>query len=474
MAATRIIPLHENKGKTVSKCLKDRVDYAKNGEKTEEGEYVTAYECNPEIVDQEFYSSRSEYLKDHRVADGDVIAYQIRQSFKPGEITPEEANAIGYELALKFTKGNYAFIVATHTDKAHIHNHIIFNSTNLSCDKKFKNFFLSSFVIQRISDRLCLEHGLSVIKPKAYRDREKRTDYPKKDSYRDAIREAIDRVLLRKPKDMEEFFRMLEEEEYQIRKGKTPAIKGKEQKRFIRFKSLGEGYRDKDIEKIIAGEMEQDPEIRQRSKASRPEKKVDLLIDIQEKLAQGKGAGYERWAKVFNVKQVAKALLFLEEHGIRDLDSLSAQAKEAADRFNEIQSTIKSAEKRMAEIAVLKTHILNYAKTKDVYVAYRKSGYSKKFFEAHREEITLHKAAKQAFTELNVEKLPTIRELNEEFAVLLATKKEAYRDYRKAKQNMTNFATAKYDIERFLNIQQEAEKTAEQEKEKQKKNEQSL
>ena len=128
----------------------------------------------------------------------------------------------------------------------------------------------------------------------------------------------------------------------------------------------------------------------------------------------------------------------------------------------------------MAEIAVLKTHILNYAKTKDVYVAYRKSGYSKKFFEAHREEITLHKAAKQAFTELNVEKLPTIRELNEEFAVLLATKKEAYRDYRKAKQNMTNFATAKYDIERFLNIQQEAEKTAEQEKEKQKKNEQSL
>ena len=117
MAATRLIPLHENKGKTVSQCLKDRVDYAKNGEKTEEGEYVTAYECNPEIVDQEFYSARNEYVKEHRVPTHDVIAYQIRQSFKPGEITPEEANAIGYELAMKFTKGEYAFIVATHTDK---------------------------------------------------------------------------------------------------------------------------------------------------------------------------------------------------------------------------------------------------------------------------------------------------------------------------------------------------------------------
>ena len=474
MAATRLIPLHENKGKTVSQCLKDRVDYAKNGEKTEEGEYVTSYECNPEIVDQEFYSSRNEYLKDHRLAGGDVIAYQIRQSFKPGEITPEEANAIGYELAMKFTKGRHAFIVATHTDKAHIHNHIIFNSTNLSCDRKFKNFFLSSFVIQRISDGLCLEHGLSVIKSKPYRDRTKRTDYPKRESYRDAIRDAIDRSLSRNPKDMEELFRMLEEEEYQIRRGKNPAIKGKEQKRFIRFRSLGDGYTDKDLEKTIAGEMEYDPEIRKKNQSGKPEKKVDLLIDIQAKLAQGKGAGYERWAKVYNVKQIAKALLFLEEHGIRDLDALSAKAKEASDKFSELSTTIKSLEKRMAEIVALKTHILNYSKTRDVYVAYRKSGYSKKFFEEHREEITLHKAAKQAFYELNVEKLPTIKQLNEEYAELLARKKEAYREYRQAKQDMTDFATAKYDIERFLNIEHEAEKAEEQTKEKQKKEEKAL
>ena len=219
--------------------------------------------------------------------------------------------------------------------------------------------------------------------------------------------------------------RFLEEEEYQIKRGKNPAIKGKDQKRFIRFKSLGEGYRPDDLEKIISGEMERDPEIRKQNE--KPEKKVDMLIDIQAKLAQGKGAGYERWAKVCNVKQVAKALLFLEEHDIRDLDSLNQRAKETADHFNELSTTIKSAEKRMAEISVLKTHILNYAKTKDVYVAYRKAGYSKAFFEAHREEITLHKAAKQAFSELGVEKLPTVKQLNEEYVELLARKKNALR-----------------------------------------------
>ncbi len=361
-----------------------------------------------------------------------MIASQIRHCIKPREITPEEANAIGFELAKQFTKGDYAFIVATHTDRAHIYNHIIFNSTNISGTKIFRNFFFSSLVVRHLSETLCLEHGLSVIKPKQYRDQEKRTDYPKRESYRDAILDAIDdRAIARNPKDFEELLRLLEEEEYQIKRGQNPTIKRKDQKRFIRFKSLGEGYRPDDLEKIISSEMERDPEIRKHN--AKPEKKVDVLIDIQAQLAQGKGAGYERWAKVYNVKQVAKALLFLEEHDIRDHETLIQRAKEAADHFNELSATIKSAEKRMAEILVLKTHILNYAKTKDVYVAYRKAGYSKAFFEAHREEITLHKAAKQAFSELGVEKLPTVKQLNEEYAELLAGKKEAYREYRKAK-----------------------------------------
>ena len=164
MAATRLIALHKNKGKSVAACLKSRTDYAQNPEKTEQGELVSSYECSPLTVDEEFMLSKRQYkLATGRRQKSDVIAYQIRQSFKPGEITAEEANKVGYELAMRFTKGKYAFIVATHTDREHIHNHIIFNSTALDGSRKFCNFWFSGLAVQRLSDLICLEHQLSVI-----------------------------------------------------------------------------------------------------------------------------------------------------------------------------------------------------------------------------------------------------------------------------------------------------------------------
>lgn len=169
MAATRLIPMHLQKGRSVGQCLKDRTDYAKNDLKTENGEFVSSYECNPDTVDLEFELTKNQYeintgrgLKKEK----DVIAYQIRQSFKPGEITPEEANRIGYETAMRWTKGKHAFIVATHVDKAHIHNHIVYNSTNMDATHKYQNFFLSSLALRRLSDLICLEHGMSVIPEK--------------------------------------------------------------------------------------------------------------------------------------------------------------------------------------------------------------------------------------------------------------------------------------------------------------------
>ena len=167
MAATRLIAMHMNKGRTIAQCLKDRTDYAKNEAKTMGGELVSSYECDPKLVEEQFALAKREYYqKTGRHYAGDVIAYQIRQAFMPGEITPEEANRIGYETAMRWTKGNHAFIVATHVDKAHIHNHIIYNSTNLDCDRKFRDFLLSGVALRRVSDIVCLENGLSVIKPK--------------------------------------------------------------------------------------------------------------------------------------------------------------------------------------------------------------------------------------------------------------------------------------------------------------------
>ena len=159
MAATRLIALHKNKGKSVAACLKSRTDYAQNPDKTQQGELVSSYECSPLTVDEEFMLSKRQYeLMTGRRQKNDVIAYQIRQSFKPGEITAEEANKVGYELAMRFTKGKYAFIVATHTDREHIHNHIIYNSTALDSTRKFRDFLLSGLAVQRLSDLICLEH----------------------------------------------------------------------------------------------------------------------------------------------------------------------------------------------------------------------------------------------------------------------------------------------------------------------------
>jgi len=464
MAATRLIPMHTQKNCSIRKCLKDRTDYAKNDEKTNQGEFVSSYECDPKTVDKEFELSKSQYDLFSSSRRGDIIAYQIRQSFKPGEITPEEANQVGYETAMRWTKGKHAFIVATHVDKAHIHNHIIYNSTSLDNKHKFHNFFLSSIALQKVSDLVCLEHGLSVIKPRRYDEREKRTVYPNRKSIRDKIREDIDLIMTKNPKDMKELLKFLEEIGYEIRRGKHIGVKGEAQKSFIRIDSLGAGYREKDFEKIFSGEESFNPPPREKQshQYEKPEKKFDMLIDIQEIIAKGKGPGYERWAKVHNIKQISQTLIYLRDHDIRDMDELTRRAGESSARFAELSQTIKDAEKKMAEIAVLKTHIINYSKTKDIYVAYRKAGYSKQFFEAHREEILLHKAAKEAFGQLEGG-VPKLKDLNQEYAELLQKKKETYAEYRGIKEENKELQMAKHNLERFLNQQDEEQK----EKEKQ-------
>lgn len=472
MAATKLIAMHQNKGRTVMQCLKDRTDYAKNGEKTEDGKYISSYKCQPDFVDWEFAQSKIDYLKKTwRQPKGDVIAYQIRQSFKPGEITPEEANEVGYETGMRFTKGKHAFIVATHVDRAHIHNHIIFNSTNLECDRKFRDFWFSGIALQRLSDIICLEHGLSIIPKAKPCERQRRTKYLERVSMRDIIREDILKCLDQKPVDFEELLKLLQAEGYDIKRGKHTAICGKEQKRFIRFRSLGEDFTEENLKKVIAGEKESPENIEKvpDRKEPKPEKrKFDLVVDIQEKMAQGKNGGYVRWAKKYNVKQFAESILFLQQHDIHDKETLDALVDGSAARYHELMRIIKDAEAKMAENKVLKTHIINYSKTRDIYIAYRKSGYSKKFFEAHREEITLHKAAKEAFSHLPDGKIPKVKDLNEEFARLLSEKKAAYSEYKKIKKEMRDYQIAKQNVESFY----AAQKTWDQEEDLKKKRQQ--
>ncbi len=220
--------------------------------------------------------------------------------------------------------------------------------------------------------------------------------------------------------------------------GKYVSVKGKGQKKFLRFRSLEAGYREEDLELIFSGETLQKP----ISDSEKTEPKLDMLLDIQRMIAKGKDHGYERWAKAHNIKQMAQTLLFLEEHNLRNYDELAAKAKDVSAIFGEISERQKALEARLTEITEIKKHIINYSKTKEIYVQYRQSGYSKKFFEEHREEITLHKVAKEAFSKIHG-KLPTIRELNQEYEQVLQEKKKTYAEYRKASQEMKDYQTAK-------------------------------
>lgn len=464
MATTRLISMHINKGKTIAQCLTDRTDYSKNPDKTNDGEYISAYECDPAIVDAQFLLAKRQYKSiTGREQKNDVIAYQIRQSFKPGEVTPEEANRIGYELGMRWTKGRHAFFVATHVDKAHIHNHIIYNSTSLDCQCKFRDFRGSGLAVRKISDRLCLEHGLSIIDnpQRGKKHYGKWLGDNRKPSFQEKLRIAIDAALDEKPATFNSFLQSIRWAGYEIKVGKHLGFRIAGQKKFTRLRSLGKGYSEEEICAVIAGGEKHTP--RKKTQSGRRPQGVNLLVNIQAKLQAGKGPGYERWAKVFNLKQMAQTMNFLTENNLLEYAELEEKATAATARFNTLSARIKAAETRMTEIGSLRTHIINYSKTRDIYTAYRKAGYSKKFYEENASDILLHKAAKTAFDALPGKKIPTIKALQAEYVALLAEKKRAYSGYSAARKEMKELLTAKMNIDRLLsNAREQTEKNREQ------------
>lgn len=454
MATTRIIAMHLNKGKSIADCLKARTEYAKNPDKTDDGALVSAYACDPRIVDAQFLLAKREYkVITGREQERDVIAYQVRQSFKPGEISPEDANRVGYDFAMRFLKGNHAFIVATHIDKKHIHNHIIWNSTSLDCTHKWRDFKRSAFAVRQLSDAICIENGLSFVKHpkgKSAHYGEWLGENAKTPSHREQIRAAIDTALSKNPGDISTLLDALKVAGFEIKAGKTPALRGKGQQRFVRLSSLGDGYSLDDLQAVLRGERKHTP--RKKCVLPQSEHSLHLLVDIQAALEAGKGIGYERWAKVFNLKQMAQTVNFLTANHLMDYDLLKKKTAAVVEQYDALSARIKEKETRLSEIASLRKHIIQYVKTRDVYVAYRKNGYSKKFLAAHESDILLHQAAKRAFDGLGLKKLPTVARLNQEYAELASEKKNLYVEYKKTKAEMNELLTASRNIDRLFRV----------------------
>ncbi len=435
----------------------DRLDYDQKAEKTNDGELVSSYMCQPESAAEEFEASKRLYYQitgRSQPKGRDVLMYRIIQSFKPGEITPEEANRIGYELAMRFTGGRHQFVVSTHVDKAHIHTHIEFNSTNLNCDGKFRDVKQSAMVLRRLNDELCRAHGLSVIEnPKPSAKKQKELAAARYGvSHKEQLRQTIDRVL---PdcRDYDDFLAKMRAEGYEVREGKRLSFRAPGWDRFTRSDKLGSSYTREAMRERFT--VRGGPSVGTRKPFQRDGRKVNLLIDIQAKLAAGKGAGYAHWAKIFNLKEAAKTLNFLVDNGLTDYDELTVRAEQAGARFDAASRRVKQLEARMAEIAQLKTHIINYSKTRDVYAAYKKSRHKKEFRAEHKDEIAKHEAAKKAFDVLNGRPIPKVAQLSQEYAGLLAEKQKEYEEYRAARQDMIAYQTAKQNVDRILNLEQD-------------------
>ena len=270
MATTRIIPLHVGKGRTESRAISDIIDYVANPQKTDGGKLITGFACDSRVADAEFMLAKRQYIAATGRVRGkdDVIAYHVRQSFVPGEITPEEANRLGVEFAKRFTKGKHAFVVCTHIDKAHVHNHIIWSSVNLDCDRKFRNFWGSTKAVRRLSDTICIENGYSIVAdPKRHgKSYNKWLGEQAKPSHRELLRAAIDDALAKKPADLDALLKLLRESGCEVSKrGKSYRLKLPGWDKVARLDSLETGYTLEDLLAVLAGQKEHTPR-----QASRP------------------------------------------------------------------------------------------------------------------------------------------------------------------------------------------------------------
>ena len=425
---------------------------------------ISAYECDHMTADAEFLLAKAKYKaatgREQR-RESDVLCYQIRQSFKPGELTPEEANKIGYETAMRWTKGKYQFFVCTHIDKGHLHNHIYYNSTAYDRSRKFRNFIGSTFALRRLSDRVCIEHELSVIQNPKLHSKGRFRHYGqwlggvRQPSQKEQLRAIIDEVLAQPPADLPAFLSALEAAGVRVLHGRGGVLSfqlpGFERPARWRSSTLGDGYGPGDVQAVLDGRA---PARAGNSGDARPKaKRFNLVIDIQQRMAQGKGPGFERWAKVYNIKQMAAALQFLQENGLTDYAELEAKTEAAIDQAHALAGELRDVEEALGRTSELMGAVVQYAKTRPVFDGYKASRYSRKYLTQHEAELADYREAKATMNDLlDGAKLPKMVALKQKRRELVERKKALTAQYRAAQKEMRELVTAKGNIDHLINL----------------------
>ena len=441
MAVTKIKPVKS----TLSKAL----DYIENPDKTDGKMLISSFGCSYETADIEFGYTLSQALD-----KGSNLAFHLIQSFAPGEVDYEKAHEIGKQLADAVTKGQHEYVVTTHIDKGHIHNHVIFCAVNFVDHHKYNSNKRSYYGIRNMSDKLCRENGLSVVVPGKGSKGKSYAEYQAEKtgtSWKGKLKIAVD-ALIPQVSSFEELLTRLQAAGYEIKPGKYVSCRAPGQERFTRLKTLGADYTEEAIRERIAGRRIK------AAKAPREQRGVSLLIDIENSIKAAQSKGYEQWAKIHNLKQAAKTMNFLTEHKIEQYADLVSRIEEMSAESGQAADALKNAEKRLADMAVLIKNVSTYQKTKPVYDAYRKARNREKYRAGQEQAIILHEAAARSLKAAGIAKLPNLAALQSEYEALQAQKEALYADYGKLKKKVREYDIIKQNIDSILQADRQPER----------------
>ena len=441
MAVTKIKP--------VKSPLSKALDYIENPDKTDGKMLISSFGCSYETADIEFGYTLSQALD-----KGSNLAFHLIQSFAPGEVDYEKAHEIGKQLADAVTKGQHEYVVTTHIDKGHIHNHVIFCAVNFVDHHKYNSNKRSYYGIRNMSDKLCRENGLSVVVPGKGSKGKSYAEYQAEKtgtSWKGKLKIAVD-ALIPQVSSFEELLTRLQAAGYEIKPGKYVSCRAPGQERFTRLKTLGADYTEEAIRERIAGRRAK------AAKAPREQRDVSLLIDIENSIKAAQSKGYEQWAKIHNLKQAAKTMNFLTEHKIEQYADLVSRIEEMSAESGQAADALKNAEKRLADMAVLIKNVSTYQKTKPVYDAYRKARNREKYRAGQEQAIILHEAAARSLKAAGIAKLPNLAALQSEYEALQAQKEALYADYGKLKKKVREYDIIKQNIDSILQADRQPER----------------
>ena len=447
MAVTKIKP--------IKSTLKKALDYIQNPDKTDGKMLVSSFGCSPETADIEFEFTIAQALN-----RGNNLAHHLIQSFEPGEVDYQKAHEIGKQLADAVTKGKYEYVLTTHIDKGHVHNHIIFCSVNFVDYHKYNSNERSYYGIRNMSDRLCRENGLSVVAPQKGGKGKSYAEYIAEKtgtSWKGKLKTAVD-ALIPQVSSFEELLSRLQAAGYEIKPGKYVSCRAPGQERFTRLKTLGADYTEEAIRERIEGRRTK------AAKAPKRETGVSLLIDIENSIKAAQSRGYEQWAKIHNLKQAAKTLNFLTEHQISQYEDLTAKIEEVQTESEKAGDALKEVEKQLADMAVLIKNVSTFQKTKPAYDTYRKARNKDRYRAAHEGTVILHEAAAKALKAAGISKLPNLAALQAEYEKLQEQKEALRADYGKLKKQVKEYDVIRQNIDSILRQPKEPEREKEAER----------